>query len=120
MLPYDKSEIFERAKSECSSKKLIWIEEVISFLPCSKSTFYQYFPFDSEELDELKALIEDNRISLKAAMRKKWFDSDAPALQIGLMKLLGSDEEAHRLNGSKTESKSIVQVDLSDEPIIFE
>ncbi len=105
-MAYDRNEIFEKAKKEIESKKLIWIEEVISFLPISKPTFYDYFKIDSDELNTLKSLIEDNRVSLKAALRKKWYDSDAPALQMGLMKLLGTDEEAHRLNGSKTENKT--------------
>ena len=117
---YDKAVIFEKAKKEIEAKKLIWIEEVISFLPISKPTFYDYFKIDSDELNTLKSLIEDNRVSLKAALRKKWYDSDAPALQMGLMKLLGTDEEAHRLNGSKTESKVQTTINLTDEEITFE
>lgn len=118
-MAYDRVKIYEQAQKEIKEKKLIWIEEVVSFLPISKPTFYEYFPIDSNELNELKSLIEDNRISIKAAMRKKWFDSDAPALQVGLMKLLGTDEEAHRLNGSKTETKLTGNINLSDQEIEF-
>ena len=38
-------------------------------------------------------------------MRKKWYKSDNPTLQIGLMKLISDDDEAHRLNGTKREIK---------------
>lgn len=103
-MAYNKVKIFNQAKKEITEKKLIWIEEVVSFLPLNKTTFYDFFKLDSNELNELKALIEDNRTNLKAALRKKWFQSDAPALQMGLYKLLGSTDEAHRLNGSRTET----------------
>ena len=33
-------------------------------------------------------------------MYKKWFDSNNATLQIGLMKLLGSDEERKKLSSS--------------------
>ena len=105
-MPYDRNAIFEQAKKEAESKKLIWIEEVASFLPISLATFYVYFPVNSEELEAIKEIIANNRISLKAAMRKKWYDSENPTLQVSLMKLLGTEEETHRLNGSKTETKT--------------
>ena len=34
-------------------------------------------------------------------MRSKWFKSEQATLQVALMKLIGTDEEAHRLNGSR-------------------
>lgn len=102
----DKNKIFEQAKTVAESKKLIWIEEVVAFLPISTTTFYEYFPAKSEESEAIKEIIANNRISLKAAMRKKWYDSENPTLQVSLMKLLGTEEETHRLNGSKTETKT--------------
>lgn len=97
---YDRNQIYENAKEVTKSKRLIWIEEIISFLPISKQTFYQFFPINSDEYDTLKAILEDNRVSLKTAMRQKWYDSDNATLQIGLMKLISTEEEAARLNGS--------------------
>ena len=105
-MSYDKNKIFEQAKTVAESKKLIWIEEVVAFLPISTTTFYEYFPAKSEESEAIKEIIANNRISLKAAMRKKWYDSENPTLQVSLMKLLGTEEETHRLNGSKTETKA--------------
>ena len=43
-------------------------------------------------------------------MLSKWYKSDAPALQIALMKIISTDEEAHRLNGSKQEVKTDVSI----------
>jgi hypothetical protein len=42
---------------------------------------------------------------MKIEMRAKWYASDNATLQIGLMKLIANDDEAHRLNGTKREVK---------------
>jgi hypothetical protein len=42
---------------------------------------------------------------MKVSMRQKWYESDNATLQIGLMKLISDDDEAHRLNGTKREIK---------------
>ena len=42
---------------------------------------------------------------MKVEMRAKWYASDNATLQIGLMKLISDEDEAHRLNGTKREIK---------------
>lgn len=101
---YDRKKIFEQAKEQIVSKRLIFVEEVVAFLPCGKSYFYDTFKIDSHEMDELKGLIETNKISLKTSMRKKWYDSDNATLQISLMKLIASPEELKKLSMNYTEN----------------
>ena len=57
-------------------------------------------------MDSIKDIINKNRVEIKTAMRSKWFKSDNATLQVALMKLICTDEEAHRLNGSKQEIKT--------------
>ena len=97
-MAYDTKVLFEKAKTEIVSKRLIFIEEVATFIGINKTTFYDHFPIDSNEINELKKLIEDNKITLKTSMRKKWYDSDNASLQMGLMKLIGTGEELRRLS----------------------
>ena len=112
-MAYDTKILFEKAKQEITSKKLIFVEEVASFIGVAKPTFYEHFPIDSNEMNELKRLIETNKISLKTSMRKKWYDSDNPTLQMGLMKLLASAEEHKKLSQNytdhTTDGKAIAQ-----------
>jgi len=96
-MAYDKDKIFEQSKEAIVSRKLFFIEDIVSFLPCSKTTFYDYFPPDSNELNELKELLETNRVELKVSMRSKWYKSNAPALQMALMKLIATPDELRRL-----------------------
>lgn len=102
-MAYNRKQIFEQAIKEAESKKCFFIEQLISFLPISKFAFYDFFPKDSDEYNSIKEILEKNKVSVKTSMYKKWFDSDNPTLQVALMKLIATDEEAHRLNGTKQE-----------------
>jgi hypothetical protein len=96
-MAYDRVKIFEQAKEMIVKHKLFFVEDIVAFLPISKTTFYEFFPIDSNETNELKDLLETNRTELKVSMRSKWYKSNAPALQMALMKLIASPEELRKL-----------------------
>lgn len=97
-MAYNKVKIFEQAKDVIVKNKLFFVEDIVSFLPCAKPTFYDFFPPDSNELNELKELLETNRTELKVSMRSKWYKSNSPALQMALMKLISTQEELKKLS----------------------
>ena len=105
-MAYDKNKIFEQAKEVTVKNKLFFIEDIVAFLPCSKNYFYDHFPPDSNEYDELKALLDTNRTTLKVSMRSKWYTSNAPALQMALMKLIATPEELRKLSMQFIESEN--------------
>jgi hypothetical protein len=105
-MAYDKVKIFEQAKEVIVKHKLFFIEDIVAFLPCAKPTFYDFFPPDSNQLNELKDLLETNRTSLKVSMRSKWYTSNAPALQMALMKLIATPEELKKLSMQFIESEN--------------
>ena len=105
-MAYDKNKIFEQAKEVTVKHKLFFIEDIVAFLPCSKNYFYDHFPPDSNEYDELKALLDTNRTTLKVSMRSKWYTSNAPALQMALMKLIATPEELKKLSMQFIESEN--------------
>jgi hypothetical protein len=105
-MAYDKIKIFEQAKEVIVKHKLFFVEDIVAFLPCAKPTFYDFFPPDSNELNELKALLETNRTTLKVSMRSKWYKSNAPALQMALMKLIATPEELRKLSMQFVESEN--------------
>ena len=105
-MAYNKQVLFDKAKEQIVSKRLIFVEEVVAFIGISKNTFYDHFPLESDEMHDLKKLIEDNKISLKTSMRKKWYDSDNPTLQMGLMKLIATPEELKKLSMQFIESEN--------------
>lgn len=97
-MAYDRDIIFNQAKEVIVKHKLFFIEDIVSFLPCAKPTFYDFFPPNSDELNELKELLEKNRVELKVSMRSKWYKSNSPALQMALMKLIANPEELKKLS----------------------
>ena len=97
-MAYDRKKIFEQAKEMIVKHKLFFVDDIVAFLPCSKSSFYEFYPDGSDELDELKGLLEINRTTLKVSMRSKWYTSNAPALQMALMKLIATPEELRKLS----------------------
>ncbi len=105
-MAYDRKKIFEQAKEVIVKHKLFFIEDIVAFLPIAKKTFYEFFPVESNECNELKALIETQRIELKVKMRSKWYNSNAPALQMALMKLIASPEELKRLSMTYTDNET--------------
>jgi hypothetical protein len=112
-MAYDRVKIFEQAKEVIVKHKLFFVDDIVAFLPCSNSTFYDFFPANSEQLDELKELLNQNRTTLKVSMRSKWYTSNAPALQMALMKLISTDEELKKLSMTYTESNVKAKLDTS-------
>jgi hypothetical protein len=102
-MAYDKQKIFEQAKEMIVKHKLFFIEDIVAFLPCDKTTFYRFFEPESNEYNELKGLLETNSIELKVSMRSKWYKSNAPALQMALMKLICTEDERKKLSMTQTD-----------------
>jgi hypothetical protein len=118
---YDQKKIFEQAKEMIVKHKLFFMDEVPDFLPCGRSTFYDFFPDKSDELDTLKSLISINKTQVKTSMRSKWYTSNAPALQMALMKLIATPEELRKLSmqyndhttgGDKIQTIQSIQVEI--------
>ena len=105
-MAYDRKKIFEQAKEAITKHKLFFVEDIVAFLPISKKTFYEFFPLESDESNNLKELLETNRTELKVSMRSKWYKSNSPALQMALMKLIANPEELKKLSMNYTDVTS--------------
>lgn len=105
-MAYNKVKIFKQAKEVTVKKNLFFIEDIIALLPISKQTFYTFFPIESDEFDAIKELIEINKVNLKVSMRSKWYKSNAPTLQLALMKLICTPEELKKLSMQHIESEN--------------
>lgn len=95
---YDKNEIFEKAKQAIIDNSLYFIEDVVAFLPIVKVTFYDYFPVDSNEMNEIKELLDNNKISTKVKLRKKLGEGEKAAEILALYKLIATDDERRALS----------------------
>ncbi len=106
-MAYKTDELFKQAKEAIEKHKLFFIEDIVAFLPCHKSTFYEHFPNESDNYRTLFEMLEKNRTELKVSLRHKWFKSDNASLQMGLMKLICTDEERKKLSLQYTQNEEV-------------
>ena len=94
-LPIDKAE-YDKLVNTCldiirnPQINILFITDLVAFLPISRATFYNY---GLDKLDILKEEIDNNRIRTKQALRAKWANSKSPALQIALYRMIATKEE---------------------------
>ena len=106
MALYDKNKLYEQSKEAIEKNNLFFIEDIVAWLPCSKATFYEYFPLDSDELNELKGMLEVNKIRTKSSIRAKLFKSEKAGELLALYRLICTPEERRMLNQSYLEVES--------------
>ncbi len=95
---YNKQKIFEQAKEAITKNNLFFIEDIVAFLPIAKKTYYEYFPLESNESNELRDLIDTNKIKTKSAIRAKLFKGEKAAELLSLYRLICTNEERQMLN----------------------
>lgn len=93
-MAYTKAALKKQSLEAIEENNLLFIDEIIAYLPCSKATFYNH---KLEQLEELKKILESNREKKKMKMKKKWYKSSNATLQIALFKLICTPEERRRI-----------------------
>lgn len=93
-MAYKTKDLEKQSLKAIEQHKLFFIEDVVSFLPCDKSTFYAH---KLHESDAIKEALNKQRTAVKVSMRSKWFKSDNATLQVALMKLIATDDERKKL-----------------------
>ena len=104
-----KQQILTKAIAQAKKYNLYFISDVIAYLPISRQTFYDW-KFD--KIDKLKGILQDNKICVKVALRKKWQESDNATLNIALYKLVGSNKE-RRMLADRQEIKHSGNMDIN-------
>jgi hypothetical protein len=97
-MAYNTKDLLDKAVEAIEKHKLFFIDDIIAFMPCGKTAFYDHFPNNSNEYKTMFDLLEKNRTELKVSLRSKWYKSNAPALQMALMKLICNDDERKKLS----------------------
>jgi len=105
-MAYDSKKLYEQAETAIKEHNLFFIEDIVAFIPCAKQTFYDHFPVDSDEMDNLKAMLETNKVRTKSSIRAKLFKSNKAAELLALYRLLATPEEHQKLNQSYVDHTS--------------
>jgi hypothetical protein len=97
-MAYDKAKLYEQAKEAIEKNNLFFIEDIVAFIPCGRSWFYENFKDGTDEMDTIKSMLEDNRIKTKSSIRAKLYKSDKASELLALYRLIATPEEHQRLN----------------------
>lgn len=95
-MAYDTKELTEKALAAIKENNLVFIEDVVAFLPCVKKTFYEHKLHESHDI---KSALESNKVQMKVRLRQTWLMGDNATAQIALYKIIGDETELRRLTG---------------------
>tara|TARA_R110000868_G_C10658584_1_gene745610 strand:- start:287 stop:736 length:450 start_codon:yes stop_codon:yes gene_type:complete len=95
IMAYDRNELETMAVEAIKKNRLFFIQDVIAYLPCTSSTFYN---IGLEKSESIKEALTEIKTNIKVSMRSKWYLSEQPTLQLALMKLISSEEELRKLS----------------------
>ncbi len=97
-MAYDTQTLYERALQEIDKNNLFFVEDVVAYLGIAKSTFYDHFPDDSNESNEIKERLNKNKMRTKVSIRSKLHKSTSPTGLLALYKLLATNDERRALS----------------------
>ena len=100
-MAYNTADLKKKAIKIIKDNSMVFfIEDVVSMLPCSKPTFYEHFPNESNDYKEIFTYLESNRVTTKVKIREKLHKGERAAELLALYRLICSPEERQNLNQS--------------------
>lgn len=99
-MAYKTEDLLDKAKKAIQENEIFFIEDIVAFLPCSKPTFYDHFPVNSDEFNDLKEMLNTNKIKTKQLIRRKLMESPKASELLAVYRLICTDEERKMLNQS--------------------
>lgn len=100
-MAYSTEELYIRATSVIKENNNVYfIEDVCALIGVSKSSFYDHFPTNSDESNDIKELLTKNKISKKIELRERLSKGDKAAEILALYKLIGTEEERKKLSST--------------------
>ena len=97
-MAYHTEDMIKQSMDAIKKHNLMFIEDIIAYVPFSRQAFYDH---NLDKNDTIKDSLNKNKIEVKNGLRAKWYKSDNATTQIALYKLIGTDDEADRLNASR-------------------
>lgn len=107
-MAYDNDKLIKTALSAIEKHRLVFIDELINYLPCALSTFYAK---ELEKTESIKEALYKNKITKKSKIRNKWEDGDNFMGQMAFYKLVADDNELDRLTTNSNKTNLNLKID---------
>ena len=118
-MSYKKNNLYRQAMQAVEERNLFFIEDIVAFLPCDKSTFYRHFPPESDEYNAIRHALETNKVRTKSAIRHRLFNMENPTAQLALYRMIATQEERDAIVMTKSDITSGGK-ELTREPLSIE
>jgi hypothetical protein len=94
-MAYNTEELYQMALKIIKEKKVRTIEDLASYMPCDRTTFYNHFHTKFDKFNTIKKELEQNKVAFKERLVNMWtsLTHTSPATQIFLYKLCANKEE---------------------------
>jgi hypothetical protein len=102
-MAYNTEDLEKQALKAIKEHKVPFIEHLVSYLPCDKTTFYAH---NLHESNVIKEAIEKQKVDKKSIIMNKWLNGDNATAQIAAYKLLSNDSEFCKLSGQQIDHKN--------------
>lgn len=99
-MAYNTEDLRKQSMEAIRQHNLFFIEDLVAYLPCDKTTFYAH---KLNESNDIKEALEKNRIKTKGGLRSKWYKSENATTGIALYKLIADDRERKLLSQTYTD-----------------
>lgn len=99
-MAYDRDDIYKTAEAAIKEHGLFFIEDIVAYVTCGRTAFYEFFPLDSDEMNTIKELLNLNKVKTKVEIREKLKKGDRAAELLALYRLICTPEERKSLNQS--------------------
>lgn len=97
-MAYDREKIYKQALKILQEKTIYTVQDLIDYLPCTKSTFYMLFDSKSDEMDAIRNGINFIKVEAKQKIRKTFMSELAtPTERMFMYKILANDDEKRSL-----------------------
>ena len=98
MAKFTKQKILEESLEKIVAYKPSTLSELISFLICSKATFYNVIKVDSKEYEIIAEKLEAQKLKVANSAKLKLLKSNNPTALISIIKIYGSEDDRQALN----------------------
>lgn len=108
----DDKKVIEEILIVIENENLFDVDSIFAYYKgCGKTAFYAH---KLNESNAIKDALQNNRTTTKQDLKRKWFESENPTVQIALFKLIATPEERKNLsqnyNDITTDGEPIKQV----------
>lgn len=111
-LVWDKENALKLALDLIYTHDLVYVSDVLAYVPFNHDTYYRLFPTGSIEAELIRSALHKNRVDIKLAIRGKLFKSQKAAELIPLYRLMATREEIGLLSMTTTENKVTIKDDV--------